>query len=301
MTKDDDSHNELLGMARDNPESSVPVLENEHKTSARRSSWQANETTLCLLMHCGLIVIHILLLVVALAKWEQKTLFPVGKFSSRLQTGLTIGASAFGTVGLRAFSTCFLSDCRRSQLYTAVPLAYTQRIALQRDVHQSQTLTSLHDRTASWLGLLAALKAVHRQRDLSSRTTLTLLYLACLLGLHNTIPALLNIETVQRTFPTHASIIEMTPFSTCVPLHLLLEFSHERCGIGLLTSSSAYHISYYRPSARSLRRPVGIQRPQYTTSSTRTLFVAPHPRIPPTRLYARHNSGQPARSCPQRH
>jgi hypothetical protein len=70
---------------------------------------------------------------------------------------------------------------------------YTQRLALRRDLLRPQALTSLHDHTASWLGLGAALNVVRKRSGISSRATITALYLLCIFGLHNSIPALLNV------------------------------------------------------------------------------------------------------------
>jgi hypothetical protein len=75
---------------------------------------------------------------------------------------------------------------------------FTQRLALRRNVFQRQTLTTLHDRTSSWLGLGAGLNAVRRKRTFSAPVLLTVLYLGCLFGLHNTIPALPVIQGARE-------------------------------------------------------------------------------------------------------
>jgi hypothetical protein len=87
---------------------------------------------------------------------------------------------------------------------------YTQRVALRRDLLQPQSLTSLHDRTAAWLGVGSALNIVRKQRRAFSRTLVTAVYLLCIFGLHNTIPALFSLVTEANMQPKNATIVEMT-------------------------------------------------------------------------------------------
>jgi hypothetical protein len=87
----------------------------------------------------------------------------------------------------------------------------TQRLALRRNLFQSQDLTTLHDRTASWLGLWTAIKALAKARPLSGYIALITLYLGLLFGLHNTIPALVTVSPVQGSRNTSVAIMQMTP------------------------------------------------------------------------------------------
>jgi hypothetical protein len=90
----------------------------------------------------------------------------------------------------------------------------TQRLALRHIVLQQQTLTTLHDRAATWLGLGSAVNTVRKQRSFSGHVTLALLYLLLLFGLHNTIPALLNVQSLDHEHNTTAVIIQTTPVIT---------------------------------------------------------------------------------------
>jgi hypothetical protein len=100
----------------------------------------------------------------------------------------------------------------------------TQRIALRHVVLQRQNLTTLHDRTATWLGLGATVNTMWKQRGLSRSIALTLVYLSLLFGLHNTTPALLNVISLDRFDAVPAIIAQVTPISTslyvvlCVPV-----------------------------------------------------------------------------------
>jgi hypothetical protein len=94
---------------------------------------------------------------------------------------------------------------------------YTQRVALRRDLLRPQSLTSLHDHTSAWLGVGSALSVVRKQTRTLNRTVVTAVYLLCIFGLHNTIPALLSLVTRSDFQTINATIMNMTPaYSTLV-------------------------------------------------------------------------------------
>jgi hypothetical protein len=188
--------------------------------TAPKSRWRLHKVTLCLLMHIGLVIAHVVLLVVALKGWEQRLSVPPGKPSATLQTGLTIATSVFGAVGAPSRRPWHLAERALSQLYTTLLLVYTQRLALRRNLLQSPTLTSLHDRTASWLGLGSALDILRKQSHIFNHSTITALYLLCIFGLHNTVPALLNVATVTRPVPSWASMYDVTPYTSGSALYV---------------------------------------------------------------------------------
>jgi hypothetical protein len=88
---------------------------------------------------------------------------------------------------------------------------YIQRLALQRDLLQPHVLTSLHDRTAAWLGLGTALNVFRRQSRVQNRTSIVTLYLLCIFGLHISVPALLNVVSMEGTTKTTAIIEWVNP------------------------------------------------------------------------------------------
>jgi hypothetical protein len=100
MQANDGSQDNLLEVSRGKPSVLLPTLAKEEKSSSHVHAGRNHDTTWCLLMHVGLIVVHIVLLIVALKKWERNVSEPLGTSSSRLQTGLTVGSSVFGTVRL---------------------------------------------------------------------------------------------------------------------------------------------------------------------------------------------------------
>jgi hypothetical protein len=88
----------------------------------------------------------------------------------------------------------------------------TQRLALRRNLLRPQSLTSLHDSTAAWLGLGSALGVMRRQTVLISHpTTIVALYLLCILGLHSTFPALLILVPRDDFIQRATDLVVMAP------------------------------------------------------------------------------------------
>lgn len=75
-------------------------------------------------------------------------------------------------------------------------LVFTQSIALKRNYHVQQSLAALHEKSAAWLGLGAALSGMwrtHSYKGARWSMLLILLYFVCLFALGITTPALINI------------------------------------------------------------------------------------------------------------
>ncbi|PSS34165.1 hypothetical protein PHLCEN_2v1782 [Hermanssonia centrifuga] len=91
------------------------------------------------------------------------------------------------------------------RVYLVLVLLVTQNLALKRNFHITQSLTSLHDKSNSWLGLGSAIGALfHRKRP--ARDTFgvfcILSYLACMLVLGITTPALVNLTEIVKSNDT---------------------------------------------------------------------------------------------------
>lgn len=75
-------------------------------------------------------------------------------------------------------------------------LVFTQSLALKRNYHIQQSLTALHEKSAAWLGLGAAVSGLwrtHSYKGAKWSMFLILLYFLCLFTLGITTPALINI------------------------------------------------------------------------------------------------------------
>lgn len=91
------------------------------------------------------------------------------------------------------------------QIYLALLVYYTQRLAFRSDLHLCQTLTAIHDKGNAWLGLGSAIVSFGHQFKLRA----AMLGVGCTTGyligvwlLHITIPGLLSVVPYNATVPT---------------------------------------------------------------------------------------------------
>jgi hypothetical protein len=151
---------------------------------------------------------------------------------------------------------------------TSLLLVLTQRLALRRNILQRQTLSSLHDRTSSWLGLGAALNVLRRQRRFASRITLTALYLGLMFGVHTTIPALLNIVALDTETSVPARIVQMTP--PVIPAYVLAFPAPKPFTVNSFCSNESVPIPFrYLPAANDLR----VLRPGISVNQIYDVFL----------------------------
>lgn len=104
------------------------------------------------------------------------------------------------------------TECSARQGYASLLTYEAQRLALRRGLHLRQTITALHDRSQAWLGLGSALGAVtapHASARLGVGAITA--YLLCMFVLHNTAPALLNLETFDATTEGRIAVQVLTP------------------------------------------------------------------------------------------
>ncbi|KAJ6492145.1 hypothetical protein C8R45DRAFT_191925 [Mycena sanguinolenta] len=143
------------------------------KSAGMRSSRQLS--VLSLFLHLTLVAIHIALLVVWFRKWEHRLVFGIENenFVFRLVKGI---------------STTFVT------LYSALLVFVTQTLSFRRDFRRRQMLTATHDNIIAWTGLGSAVLRLWQQRAIPASifgVLSALIYLACLLLLHTTFPAML--------------------------------------------------------------------------------------------------------------
>lgn len=171
------------------------------------------EVIICLLLHFGLVVVHGVLFVVYAYHWEHG-------FSMDISSSSTTWFPLLVTTILQTVGTVRLALCssmlpvlilylRGVQLYIAVLVLLTQRLALRSDLLTRQTLTSIHDKSGAWLGLGSAVMAVWQQTKLRTGAwgiSAITVYLLSVFALHITIPGLLHVvpynATVAASYPT---------------------------------------------------------------------------------------------------
>lgn len=94
----------------------------------------------------------------------------------------------------------------------------TQTLAFRRDFRRSQSLTATHDNIGAWTGLGSAVAFLWQQRAIPASiwgVLSGLIYLANILVLHVTFPALLAVETVvlQHSNPVTTQSLPAFNFS----------------------------------------------------------------------------------------
>ena len=94
-----------------------------------------------------------------------------------------------------------------------------QQLAVQRQLHSSQTLTALHDSVNAWSGLGSSVLTVLQQFRVPATvfpTLITSIYLGCIAVLHITTPALFSLETFNSTMPTDIKTYGMLDYSQAI-------------------------------------------------------------------------------------
>ncbi|KAJ6556350.1 hypothetical protein B0H19DRAFT_1377089 [Mycena capillaripes] len=138
--------------------------------------------SLSLGLHCLLVVIHLILLGVWANKLENHVVFSL-EHQTIVSFFITAVTQTFGT------------------LYSAVLVFITQTLSMRRSLTMKQPLTATHDNNAAWTGIGSAVLRIWHQRAIrASLTVITVaLYLATILVLHITTPALFSLEVFNGT------------------------------------------------------------------------------------------------------
>ncbi|KAJ7795962.1 hypothetical protein B0H14DRAFT_2916964 [Mycena olivaceomarginata] len=144
---------------------------------------------LSLVLHSLLVGIHLAFLAIWARGLEHRITFSLDnqKIVNFLITAI---ANTFGTV------------------YTAALVFVTQRLWTRRNLQADRTLTAMHDGAAAWTGIGSALSQLWSQRTTSGSVVgvvSVFLYLANILILHITTPALFAFETFNATWPVHVA------------------------------------------------------------------------------------------------
>ncbi|KAJ7318432.1 hypothetical protein DFH08DRAFT_1086640 [Mycena albidolilacea] len=144
---------------------------------------------LSLVLHSLLVGIHLALLAIWARGLEHRITFSLDN-QKTVNFRITAIANAFGTI------------------YAAALVFVTQRLWTRQSLRADQTLTATHDSAAAWTGIGSALSQLWSQRTMSGSIVGVLsvfLYLANILVLHITTPALFSFETFNSTRPVHVA------------------------------------------------------------------------------------------------
>ncbi|KAJ7795989.1 hypothetical protein B0H14DRAFT_2917004 [Mycena olivaceomarginata] len=181
--RDSDSAESLL-------QSAVELLKMSRK-APKLKRFDSSRTLhfLSLVLHSLLVGIHLALLAIWARGLEHRITFSLDnqKIVNFLITAI---ANTFGTV------------------YSAALVFVTQQLWTRRNLQADRTLTAMHDSAASWTGIGSALSQLWSQRTTSGSVVgvvSVFLYLANILVLHITTPALFAFETFNSTWPVHVA------------------------------------------------------------------------------------------------
>ncbi|KAF8552335.1 hypothetical protein OG21DRAFT_151999 [Imleria badia] len=139
----------------------------------------------CYLFHAFLCLLHLALL--AMLWHHPEHAFTIPSDNSAFTTGLSASLQAFYT------------------LYTALLVFMTQRLVLSASLSRRQKLTTIHDVSAAWGGLGAALLTLWQQTKIAASVPATLsvfLYLICISGLHVASPTIMQFEPYNASIAT---------------------------------------------------------------------------------------------------
>ncbi|KAJ7236533.1 hypothetical protein C8J57DRAFT_1479199 [Mycena rebaudengoi] len=176
-----------LGISGGNSENSCLLLMQDSQTSMPMKRVPCSKLgVLCLLLHIGLVVLHLTLLVIWVMHLEHKGVFPLD-MQSNLKLITTLTTTAFGI-----------------------------KLALSYNFHKDGTLTAMHDITSAWAGIGSALATLYNQMSLAGSVVGTLSVVGYLGGisiLHVTTPSLLSIETFNQSVLSNVQTLGSPQFN----------------------------------------------------------------------------------------
>ncbi|KAK6981148.1 hypothetical protein R3P38DRAFT_2746115 [Favolaschia claudopus] len=144
---------------------------------------------LCLILHVTLVALHLTLLGVSQRNLEHNLEHNL-VFSSSLETQQIVSFC------ITAITTSFVT------IYSAALVFVTQLLSTRRSFSITQPLTTIHDTSAAWSGIGSAIMHIWKQCVVRASPISVLVvfsYLACIMGLQTTIPALFSLQSFNET------------------------------------------------------------------------------------------------------
>ncbi|KAJ6529300.1 hypothetical protein B0H19DRAFT_1193621 [Mycena capillaripes] len=164
-----------------------------------RSRWNSdrNLSLVSVILHSTLLAIHLVLAVLSQMEIEHRVIF-------------SLAQQPFWSWLITTFATTFIT------IYSAGLIFLTQTLSLKRSIRKAQMLTVTHDTVAAWRGIGSALVSVLHQKAASSSILgvgSAFLYLAGVLILHNTSPALLSVQAFNSNYPVRVTTQSLPKFT----------------------------------------------------------------------------------------
>ncbi|KAJ6488783.1 hypothetical protein C8R45DRAFT_992857 [Mycena sanguinolenta] len=176
---EEDQTDFLLGAVPNLPHS--PALSTAPTQRWFKSSWALSLCSLSL--HSALVVIHIYLVIVWRGNLESALTFPISD-QKIISLMITVASTTFITI------------------YSVMLVFVMQTLAMRQNLRRVQPLTTAHDTAAAWSGMGSALFHLWMQdigRASWAGVLSALFYLANILLLHITTPALFSLEAFNAT------------------------------------------------------------------------------------------------------
>ncbi|KAJ7142412.1 hypothetical protein C8R44DRAFT_760618 [Mycena epipterygia] len=219
-------------------------LAHEHSLHARQFLLSENDTdkdptrrkngshwrflpAMCLVLHIGLVLLHVVLLIIGVKNMEHNVAFGI-ELQSRISFAITAVTTGIGIA------------------YLTSALFVTQKLAMYQNLQSEQTLTATHDNVASWNGLGSAISILFRQRDVPASILGTLAivgYLGCISSLHITTPALFSVAAFNMSVPHTVQTLGVPDFNTSANFNPTAEFIS--MALGFLPHTQQRKISTY--------------------------------------------------------
>ncbi|KAJ6549424.1 hypothetical protein DFH09DRAFT_1169263 [Mycena vulgaris] len=176
-TRADDSGHTPTNSAR----SLLPRSREAPKTSPLTSSKTLRLASL--ILHSSLVAIHVALIGISATALEHQVIFSL-EYQTRTSLAITAISTTVGTI------------------YSALLVFITQTLFMRKSLQTEQTVTATHDTASAWAGIGSASFQIWHQKAVPASIMGVLsafLYLACVLVLHITTPALFSLETFNSS------------------------------------------------------------------------------------------------------
>ncbi|KAF8142807.1 hypothetical protein K438DRAFT_1946148 [Mycena galopus ATCC 62051] len=164
-----------------------------------RSGWNSDRSLslVSVILHSTLLAIHLVLAVLSQMEIEHRVTF-------------SLAQQPFLSWLITTIATTFIA------VYSAGLIFLTQTLSLKRSLCKTQMLTVTHDTVAAWRGIGSALFSVLHQKAASSSILgvgSAFLYLAGVLILHNTSPALMSVQAFNSNYSVPVTTQSLPKFT----------------------------------------------------------------------------------------
>lgn len=161
-----------------------------------------NLRIVCMALHILLVIVHITLLGLAVARTEHNIIFSIN-LQQNVSFWCKVITTVFGTVRPVIHLCPHLTFPMKT--YYSLLVYLTQRLAMSSALKTYSLLTATHDKLSAWAGIGSAIFTIYKQLALPASFFGILnisLYLFSIAILHITTPELLSVQTFNVLIPS---------------------------------------------------------------------------------------------------